>query len=87
MFPQWLAAATGYGSAEVKLSPLDRSIPAVLMVMDDPKHATVAHARLQEWVGSEVSEMVMRAPTLEKIDESNRAYLPGLWRGRSCWWI
>ena len=72
-FVKWLAAARGCRSAQGQWSPLDRSVAAVLtkMVMDDPKQATAAHAQLQEWLGSEIDEMMRRslAPSAERIDE------------------
>jgi hypothetical protein len=79
-FAKWLAAARGCGNAEGKLSALDRSVAAVLtnLVMDDPKQSTAAHAQLQEWIGSEVSEMarLFLAPVAERIDE--RRIAPGV---------
>jgi hypothetical protein len=78
-FAKWLAAARGCGNKDGELSALDLSVAAVLtkLVMDDPEQSTAAHSKLQEWLGSEVGEVVRRslAPAAERIDE--RRIAPG----------
>ena len=70
---RWLAAARGCRDKQGRLSPLDRSVAAVLTktVMDDPRQAAIAHARLQEWFESEIGEEMKQslAPRAESIDE------------------
>ncbi|GMO20757.1 hypothetical protein BwSF21_14820 [Bradyrhizobium ottawaense] len=84
-FAKWLAVARGCRRGQGQFSPLDRSVAAVLtkIVMEDPNQATIAHAQLQEWVGSEVDEVTKQSltPNAERIDE--RRVAPGV--GQTSW--